>query len=121
MFTEVWYYQALLRDLALYRRIYVRSIIKLYFGTNVCAIITTSCYAGWGEDAPPSLKVFKSWDPERQDENLSAFRHFNPGIFLEAQAGRKIIGTRIVVDGENPIEGRITHDEIEWGESLDIQ
>lgn len=74
-----------------------------------------------GEDAPPSLKEFKSWVPERQDENLSAFRHFNPGIFLEAQAGRKIKGTRVVVDGENPIEGRITHNEIEWGEPLDIQ
>lgn len=74
-----------------------------------------------GEDQPPSLQEFESWDPQKQDENLSAFRHLNPGIFLEAQAGRKIKGTIVVVDRDDRIEGRITHNEIEWGEPLDIQ
>jgi hypothetical protein len=67
---------------------------------------------------PPTLKEFQSWDLQRQQDVLGIFASLNPGIWLETQHNRKIIGTRHVIDRKNEYGEVFSHDEIVWGEPL---
>lgn len=71
------------------------------------------------DNRPPSLRTFRSWDREKQEANLSAFRHLNPGIYAEAVQGRKMKEVRLVETGKDIIGRPFTRPEIVWGEPLD--
>lgn len=68
---------------------------------------------------PPSLEKFLSMEPEKQESTLVVFSYFNPGVWVEVLAGRKVVDIREVVDGQLPHgNGKLTHTEYVLGEPL---
>lgn len=70
---------------------------------------------------PPSLEEFQSWKPARQEEVLSLFASFNPGIWFETRTGKQIDGVKTVSDGKDELGYPMSHQEIVWGESISFR